>query len=88
MIAQAPFCRMRFVCNDPKLRTRLDAWERYEYETDRRAEMANTATGIVITTNSSIQESRVGIGGSAQDTLFNRTREAVLKYAVAISTAL
>jgi ribonuclease HI len=58
----------------------------YILDRKRAAEMANKATGIVIATSSSIKKGRVGISGSAQDTLFNRTGEAVLKYAVAIGT--
>ncbi len=46
-------------------------------EPDRKkaAEMANGATGIVIATSSSVKKGIVGMGGSAQDTLFNRASE-------------
>jgi len=65
---------------EPRLQTT------YEPDWEKAAEMANQATGIVIATSSSVKKDRVGIGGSAHDTLSDRTGEAVLKYAVTIGT--
>ena len=52
----------------------------------KAAEMANGVTGIVIATSSSVKKGIVGMGGCAQDTLFNRAGEAVTRYAVTLGT--
>ena len=48
--------------------------------------MVDATTGIVIATSASVKKGIVGIGGSIRDTLFNRTGEAVTRYAVALGT--
>ena len=55
-------------------------------EPDRKkaAEMANGVTGIVIATSSSVKKGLVGMGGSAQDTLFSRAGEVVTRYAATL----
>ena len=57
-------------------------------EPDRKkaAEMVNRVTGIVIATSSSVKKGIVGMGGSAQDTLFKRASETGTYYAVALGT--
>lgn len=65
---------------EPRLQTT------YEHDRKKAAKMASKATGIMVATNSSVKKGRVGIGGSAQDTLFNRTGDAVLRFAMAIGT--
>ena len=57
-------------------------------EPDRKkaAGMANRVTGIVIATSSSVKKGIVGMGGSTQDTLFNRASETGTHYAVALGT--
>jgi len=57
-------------------------------EPDRKkaAEMANGVTGIVIATSLSVKKGIVGMGGCAQDTLFNRVGEVVTRYAVTLGT--
>jgi len=48
--------------------------------------MANGVTGIVIATSSSVKKGIVGIGGYAQDTLFNRAGEAITRYTMTLGT--
>lgn len=57
-------------------------------EPDRKkaAEMANGVMGIVIATSSSVKKGIVGMGGCAQDTLFNRAGGAATRYAVTLGT--
>ncbi len=57
-------------------------------EPDRKkaTEIVNRVTGIVIATSSFMKKGIVGMGGSAQDTLFNRVSETGTHYAVALGT--
>ena len=57
-------------------------------EPDRKkaTEMANRVTRIVIATSSSVKKGIVGMGGSTQNTLFNRASETGTLYAVALGT--
>ncbi|MDN5289591.1 MAG: Endonuclease/exonuclease/phosphatase [Mucilaginibacter sp.] len=53
---------------------------------EKVAEIAKETTGIVVATSSSVKKGIVGMGDSAQDTLFNWTSEAVINYAVTLGT--
>jgi len=65
---------------EPRLQVTL------EPDKKKAVEMVDATTGIVIATSASVKKGIVGIGGSIRDTLFNRTGEAVTRYAVALGT--
>lgn len=57
-----------------------------EPDREKAAEIAKEATGIVVATGSSVKKGIVAMGGSARDTLVDRTSEAVTNYAVTLGT--